>query len=77
MGYEFRVNSAQGSLITGNTQRLSYVGIKGDWGSLASAHMEHLTNTVGTFVDKSNRYGGLGYWGEGGGQYRIEILSLS
>ena len=35
MGYEFRVNSAQGSIVTGNTQRLSYVGIKGDWGSLS------------------------------------------
>ena len=72
MGYEFRVNSAQGSLVTGNTQRLSYVGIKGDWGSLSlGSQWSTLFNTVGTFVDKSNRYGGLGYWGEGGGQYRM------
>ena len=73
MGYEFRVNSAQGSLVTGNTQRLSYVGIKGDWGSLSlGSQWSTLFNTVGTFVDKSNRYGGLGDWGEGGGQYRMK-----
>ena len=73
MGYEFRVNSAQGSIVTGNTQRLSYVGIKGDWGSLSlGSQWSTLFNTVGTFVDKSNRYGGLGYWGEGGGQYRMK-----
>ena len=72
MNYEFRVNSAQGSIVTGNTQRLSYVGIKGDWGSLSlGSQWSTLFNTVGTFVDKSNRYGGLGYWGEGGGQYRM------
>ena len=28
-------------------------------------------NTVGTFIDPSNVYGGLGYWGNGGGQYRM------
>ena len=59
MGYEFRVNSAQGSLMTGNTQRLSYVGIKGDWGTLSlGSQWSTLFNTVGTFIDKSNRYGG-------------------
>ena len=59
MNYEFRVNSAQGSIVTGNTQRLSYVGIKGDWGSLSlGAQWSTAFNTVGTFIDKSNRYGG-------------------
>ena len=59
MGYEFRVNSAQGSIVTGNTQRLSYVGIKGDWGSLSlGSQWSTLFNTVGTFIDKSHRYGG-------------------
>jgi len=59
MGYEFRVNSAQGSIVTGNTQRLSYVGIKGDWGTLSlGSQWSTLFNTVGTFIDKSNRYGG-------------------
>ncbi len=61
MNYEFRVNSAQGSIVTGNTQRLSYVGIKGDWGSLSlGAQWSTAFNTVGTFIDKSNRYGGAG-----------------
>jgi len=59
MGYEFRVDSAKGSIVTGNTQRLSYVGIKGDWGTLSlGSQWSTLFNTVGTFIDKSNRYGG-------------------
>ena len=61
MNYEFRVNSAQGSIVTGDTQRLSYVGIKGDWGSLSlGAQWSTAFNTVGTFIDKTNRYGGTG-----------------
>jgi predicted porin len=72
MNYEFRVQSDLGTVHTGNTQRLSYVGIKGDWGSLSmGAQWSTLFNVVGTFIDKSNRYGGLGYWGGGGGQYRM------
>jgi predicted porin len=81
MNYEFRVNSDTGNLNTGTTQRLSYVGIKGDWGSLSmGAQWSTLFNVVGTFIDKSNRYGGLGYWGAGGGsgQYRMaESVYLS
>ena len=73
VNYEFRVNSAQGSIVTGNTQRLSYVGIKGDWGQLSlGSQWSTLFNTVGTFIDPSNRYGGVGYWGNGGGQYRMK-----
>ena len=74
MNYEFRVNSAQGSIVTGNTQRLSYVGIKGDWGQLSmGSQWSTLFNTVGTFIDPSNRFGGVGYWGAGSssGQYRM------
>jgi len=72
MNYEFRVQSDTAQVHTGATQRLSYVGIKGDWGSLSmGAQWSTLFNVVGTFVDKSNRYGGLGYWGGGGGQYRM------
>ena len=72
MNYEFRVVSDKGKIHTGNTQRLSYVGIKGDWGTLSmGAQWSTLFNVVGTFIDKSNRYGGLGYWGNGGGQYRM------
>jgi predicted porin len=73
MNYEFRVNSAQGSIVTGNTQRLTYVGIKGDWGQLSlGSQWSTLFNTVGTFIDPSNRYGGVGYWGNGVGQYRMK-----
>ena len=73
VNYEFRVNSAQGSIVTGNTQRLTFVGIKGDWGQLSlGSQWITLFNTVGTFIDPSNRYGGVGYWGNGGGQYRMK-----
>ena len=73
MNYEFAVNSAQGSIVTGNTKRLTYVGIKGDWGQLSmGSQWSTLFNTVGTFIDPSNRYGGVGYWGNGGGQYRMK-----
>ena len=73
VNYEFRVNSAQGSIVTGNTQRLTFVGIKGDWGQLSlGSQWSTLFNTVGTFIDPSNRYGGVGYWGNGGGQYRMK-----
>jgi len=73
MNYEFRVVSDAGHIHgSGPTQRLSYVGIKGDWGSLSmGSQWSTLFNVVGTFIDKSNRYGGLGYWGGGGGQYRM------
>ncbi|MAF08335.1 MAG: hypothetical protein CL389_10850 [Acidiferrobacteraceae bacterium] len=60
MGYEFRVHSDTGHINgSGPTQRLSYVGIKGDWGSLSlGSQWSTLFNTVGSFIDKSNRYGG-------------------
>ena len=62
MNYEFRVHSDTGHINgTGPTQRLSYVGIKGDWGSLSlGSQWSTLFNTVGTFIDPSNRYGGTG-----------------
>jgi len=59
MNYVFRVVSDEGHVVTSNGQRLSYVGIKGDWGSLSmGSQWSTLFNTVGTFIDKSNRYGG-------------------
>ena len=72
MNYEFGVDAGQGSIQTGSTKRLTYVGIKGDWGSMSlGSQWSTLFNTVGTYIDSSNVYGGLGYWGEGGGQYRM------
>ena len=72
MNYEFGVDAGAGSIQTGTTKRLTYVGIKGDWGSLSlGSQWSTLFNTVGTYIDPSNVYGGLGYWGEGGGQYRM------
>jgi predicted porin len=74
MNYEFRVQSDNAKIgaenaagVAGATQRLSYVGIKGDWGQLSmGAQWSTLFNTVGTFIDSSNRYGALGYYTSGG-----------
>jgi len=72
MGYEFGVDSGKGTIQTGTTSRLTYVGIKGDWGSFSvGSQWSTLFNTVGTFIDKSNIWGGLGYWGNGTAQYRM------
>jgi len=72
MNYEFGVDAAKGSIQTGTTKRLAYVGIKGDWGSLSvGAQWSTLFNVVGTYMDPSNTYGGLGYWGNGETQYRM------
>ena len=71
MNYEFGVDSGLGSIQTGKTSRLAYVGIKGDWGSMSlGAQWSTMFNVVGTYIDKSNIYGGLGYWGNGSGPYR-------
>jgi len=59
MNYEFHVDSGRGSIVTGDNQFLSYVGVKGDWGTLSlGAQWSTTFNTVGTFIDKSFRYGG-------------------
>lgn len=59
MNYEFRVNAAQGSMETGDQKLLSFIGVKGDWGSLSlGAQWSTAFNTVGTFIDKSFWYGG-------------------
>jgi len=72
VNYEFGVDAGQGSIQTGSTKRLTYVGIRGGWGSMSpGSQWSTLFNTVGTYIDPSNVYGDLGYWGEGGGQYRM------
>jgi len=59
MNYEFSVNAAQGSMVTGDKKLLSFIGVKGDWGSLSlGAQWSTAFNTVGTFIDKSFWYGG-------------------
>lgn len=63
--YEFRVNAAKGSLVTGNTQRVTEVGIKGGWGSLGmGSQWSNTWSAVGTHIDKTNTYGGHAYQGE-------------
>ena len=72
MNYEFGVDAGTGSIQTGTTKRLAYVGMKGDWGSLSlGAQWSTMFNVVGTYIDKSVVYGGLGYWGNGSGPYRM------
>ena len=72
MNYEFGVDAGTGSIQTGKTKRLAYVGIKGDWGSMSlGAQWSTMFNVVGTYIDKSVVYGGTGYWGNGSGPYRM------
>ena len=72
MNYEFGVDAGKGSIQTGKTKRLAYVGIKGDWGSMSlGAQWSTMFNVVGTYIDKSVVYGGTGYWGNGSGPYRM------
>ena len=66
--YEFRVDAGKGSLVTGNTQRVTEVGIKGGWGRLGmGSQWSTLWGAVGTHIDLSNVYGGGAYLG----QYRM------
>jgi predicted porin len=65
MKYEFGVDSAKGSLETGDNKYLSFVGINGPWGSLSlGAQWSTLYNTVGTFIDQSEFFGGESYQGQ-------------
>jgi predicted porin len=66
--YEFRVDAGKGSLVTGNTQRVTEVGIKGGFGRLGmGSQWSTLWGAVGTHIDLSNVYGGGAYLG----QYRM------
>ena len=68
VNYEFGVDSGAGSIQTGTTARLAVVGIKGDWGQLSlGSQWSTMFNVVGTFIDQSNIYGGVSYWGSGNG----------
>jgi len=59
VNYQLRVNSAMGSIAPKDDRHLSYVGITGDWGSFSvGTQWSTAFNTVGTFIDKSFRYGG-------------------
>lgn len=74
--YEFRVNADQGGLIsaaTGRTQRLSYVGLNGNFGELTlGAQWSTFSNFVGTNLDPTYTLGYFGYSTYSGGDYRIE-----
>ena len=66
--YEFGVDAGKGAIQTGNTSRLTEVGIKGGWGSIAMGSLwSTVWSMVGTHIDKSNAFGGQGYQGK----YRI------
>jgi len=73
VNYEFGVDTGAGSIQTGTTARLAFVGIKGDWGQLSlGSQWSTMWNVVGTYIDQSNIYGGLSYAGSknGTGPYR-------
>jgi len=61
--YEFTLDSSNATHIVGNEQRLSLVGIKGDWGQLSlGSQWATVWNTVGTYMDPVF-YFGAGGWG--------------
>ena len=68
VNYEFGVDAGKGAIQTGDRSRLTEVGIKGGWGSIAMGSVWSTQwNMVGTHIDKSQAYGGQGYQG----QYRM------
>ena len=68
VNYEFGVDAGKGAIQTGNTSRVTEVGIKGGWGSIAMGSLwSTVWSMVGTHIDKSNAFGGQGYQGK----YRI------
>jgi len=77
--YEFRVNADRGNLGStgggGATQRLSWVGLKGGFGTFKAGSIwgTHF-NFTGTHLDPSYSLGYFGYSSYGGGDYRIESV---
>ena len=68
VNYEFGVDAGKGAIQTGDRSRLTEVGIKGGWGSIAMGSVwSTVWSMVGTHIDKSNAFGGQGYQGK----YRI------
>jgi len=68
VNYEFGVDAGKGAIQTGDRSRLTEVGIKGGWGSLAMGSVWSTQwSFVGTHIDKANAFGGQGYQG----QYRM------
>jgi len=68
VNYEFGVDAGKGAIQTGDRSRLTEVGIKGGWGSIAMGSVWSTQwSMVGTHIDKSQAYGGQGYQG----QYRM------
>jgi predicted porin len=66
--YEFGVDAAGGSIGGGSTNRVTLVGLKGDWGSISLGSQWSATfSAVGTFACIHSRYGCSGYQGK----YRI------
>ena len=66
--YEFGVSADTGSIGGGTTNRVTLVGLKGDWGSISLGSQWSATfSAVGTFACIHSRYGCSGYQGK----YRI------
>jgi len=68
VNYEFGVDAGNGSIGGGSRNRLTVVGVKGNWGNLSmGSQWSTQWQMVGNFIDKSNAFGGQGYQG----QYRM------
>ena len=66
--YEFGVDAAGGSIGGGSTNRVTLVGLKGDWGSISLGSQWSATfSAVGTYACVHSKYGCSGYQGK----YRV------
>ena len=63
---EFNVDSAKGSILSGEDEGVTVVGLTGDWGLLSLGTQDSTLNSVvGGFMDGGERYSGSAFLGQG------------
>ena len=63
---EFNVDSAKGSILSGEDEGVTVVGLTGDWGLLSLGTQDSTLNSVvGGFMDVGERYSGSAFLGQG------------
>ena len=62
---EFNVDSAKGSILSGEDEGVTVVGLTGDWGLLSLGTQDSTLNSVvGGFMDVGERYSGSAFLGQ-------------
>jgi len=71
VNYEMGINAAHGTFAGGSANRLSLVGMKGDWGQVSlGSQWSAMYNATGTYMWAQNWIGG-GAYAKSGGQNRM------